>query len=96
MSTTPTTSDGGVTSDMLRVACGISHPDPDVERRIEAMRKEAGHETGPYGGCGAVMFWTFAYRCVECGRWFHRPCAGRHFGDCDGRPDESGDLLESA
>ncbi len=61
------------------IACGASHPDPDTERRIEAVRAADGHPTGPMGGCGLPMHWTYAYRCTECGRFFHRHCALRHF-----------------
>lgn len=65
-----------------QLVCGASHPDADVERRINAMRDhEVGCEPpGRWQGCGISLVWTYAYRCVECGRWLHRECARRHFG----------------
>lgn len=62
-----------------RIACGRSHPDERTEEIWNLIRESEGHPTGPMGGCGKEMLWTMAYRCVECGRWFHRECALRHF-----------------
>ena len=30
--------------------------------------------------CGAIVPVKYAYRCLECGAWWCRPCAVEHFG----------------
>lgn len=60
------------------VRCGDSHPDAAVEQRFVALRQEEGHSSESHG-CGREAHWTFLFRCVECGRWYHRECIARHF-----------------
>lgn len=60
------------------IACGQTDPDPNVERRVVAMRQQIGAPTDD-SACGRMMVWSIAYRCAECGRWFHRECLVRHF-----------------
>jgi hypothetical protein len=62
-----------------RVTCGTSHPNPRANGVFERRREADGYATGPAGGCGRPMLWTIAYRCVGCGRWFHRSCILSHF-----------------
>lgn len=62
---------------LLTVACGATHPHPEVERRYRALRGQEGHRTD--GGCGGTMHWTYAYRCLDCGRWMHGACLREHF-----------------
>ena len=49
-----------------RIACGASHPDPEVEARLVALR-EAENAPPDTAGCGRRGVWTYMYRCVECG-----------------------------
>jgi len=61
------------------IACGASDPDPKVEQRVASARTDLG--CAPDGdGCGRLIVLWNAYRCVECGRWFHRSCIEQHFG----------------
>jgi hypothetical protein len=60
------------------IACGASHPDLAVETRVQLARSR-GSATEVGDGCGRTMVWTVAYRCVDCGRWFHRDCIRKHF-----------------
>ena len=62
-----------------RIRCGHTHPDPVTERRYQELRKAQGHKIE--GGCNGNMLWTYAYRCVECGRFFHRECILAHFAE---------------
>lgn len=64
-----------------RVICGTFHPDLDMHRRCMVLAGYAQEDADSYDdtGCGRSILWTFAYRCVECGRWFHRDCIRRHF-----------------
>lgn len=59
--------------------CGDSDPDPAVERRIVAAREQTGHPVDPPACGGQTLVVTNAYRCVECGRWFHHDCILAHF-----------------
>lgn len=65
-------------AELVRVACGTFHPDRETHNRTAA---QAGYPPDSYDdtGCGQPIPWTFAYRCVDCGRWFHRDCIKRHF-----------------
>ena len=63
----------------LHIICGASHPDERVEEILGELRASQGYDPGPMGGCGRTMLWPYAYRCVTCGRWFHRECIRRHF-----------------
>jgi hypothetical protein len=67
------------------ITCGSSHPDFAVEERVQRARakerdrvSEESDAEDAYG-CGGTIVWTAAYRCVDCGRWFHRDCIRRHF-----------------
>jgi hypothetical protein len=60
------------------VRCGDTDPDSVVETRINEVREEIGAPSD-HSGCRRSIVWTFAYRCVECGRWFHRDCIQKHF-----------------
>lgn len=62
-----------------RVACGASHPDPEINAGIEAMRSAEQARTDGFNGCGHAGIWSVMFRCVECGRWLHRECARKHF-----------------
>jgi hypothetical protein len=56
------------------IRCGRSHPHPHTEVVIQRSRP------GPIrGGCGKLIRWWNAYRCVECGVWMHRTCLREHF-----------------
>lgn len=59
------------------IECGSDHPDPEIAADLRTMRANEGYPTE--GGCGRRMRWVSAYRCVECGRWFHRDCIREHF-----------------
>jgi hypothetical protein len=59
--------------------CGVTHPDPEIEERTQALRLAEGYATE--GGCGKPLRWVLAYRCVECGRWYHRDCILQHFAE---------------
>lgn len=61
--------------------CGTYHPDLETHRRCMILAGVAPEQAMTYDdtGCGALMVWTFAYRCVDCGRWFHKTCIWRHF-----------------
>ena len=60
------------------IICGASHPDLAIEERVQLARLREGAASDSEG-CGRTMVWTVAYRCVDCGRWFHRECIRRHF-----------------
>ena len=60
------------------VTCGASHPDLEIENRVQAARVRKGALMDA-GGCGRTIVWTAAYRCVDCGRWFHHDCLREHF-----------------
>jgi len=62
-----------------RIQCGLTYPEPDAEARVQFLREQIGADL--IGGCGAEMVWVFAYRCLECGRWFHASCMREHFRD---------------
>ncbi len=57
-----------------RITCGAFHPNPEADRLTREMSPPS-----QYDGCGRHMVWSYAYRCVDCGRWFHRACIRRHF-----------------
>lgn len=61
-----------------RVVCGTFHPDPETNNRCNA---QGGFPANTYDdtGCGHFILWTFAYRCLDCGRWFHATCLRNHF-----------------
>jgi hypothetical protein len=59
------------------IPCGASDPDGGAEARIAAARSAIGAPTDE--GCGRLIVLWEAFRCVECGRWFHRACMERHF-----------------
>lgn len=59
------------------IVCGDDHPNPVTNDLAKMLRANEGYPTE--GGCGRRMRWTYAYRCVECGRWFHRDCIKEHF-----------------
>jgi hypothetical protein len=59
------------------IPCGVSDPDPRTEYRMADARAAIGATDG--GGCGRLVVLWHAFRCVECGRWFHRSCIERHF-----------------
>lgn len=62
------------------VLCGTSHPDPEIEARIEAERRKHSYPIGPDGGCGRPGNTLLnLYRCLECGRFLHNTCAAAHF-----------------
>jgi hypothetical protein len=71
-----------------RVTCGASHPDPAIEQRVQSARVAHGTPADS-AGCGRTMVWTVAFRCVECGRWFHRDCIETHFDIHRSSPPES-------
>jgi hypothetical protein len=60
------------------IICGASHPDLAIEDRVQLARARK-RTSSDADGCGRTMVWTAAYRCVDCGRWFHRDCIRRHF-----------------
>jgi hypothetical protein len=60
------------------IRCGLSDPDPRAEARIADARAALGAAADDVG-CGRLVVLWEAYRCVECGRWFHRGCIVRHF-----------------
>lgn len=66
-------------AERVTIACGATHPDPNTERRFRALREAEGHKVE--GGCGSMLHWTYAFRCVECCRWFHRQCILDHFAE---------------
>jgi hypothetical protein len=68
----------GGTRGIDRITCGASHPDPAVEQRFQEVRSDRDAPTDT-AGCGRSMVWTVAFRCVDCGRWFHRDCILKHF-----------------
>jgi hypothetical protein len=79
----------------LTIICGITDPDPDVEGRIVALRIEIGAPSDETA-CGGPLAWWDSYRCVECGRWFHRHCILRHFAAHQGTaptPDAASSLV---
>jgi hypothetical protein len=64
------------------VMCGTFHPDVEVHARAMLMRQETPDDGVIYRdstGCGRLMHWTYAYRCVDCGIWFHQDCLLNHF-----------------
>ena len=67
------------------IQCGRTHPDPRTERRIAEARSDLGAPSGREG-CGRLMVLWEGFRCVECGRWFHRSCIERHFEDHESDP----------
>lgn len=60
------------------IHCGHSHRDPRTEHRVQLARTEIGI-TPSAEGCGRLLLLWEGYRCVECGRWFHRGCIQEHF-----------------
>ncbi len=77
-----------------RIACGDTHPDPETEARFRALRAGAGFEDDGTG-CGGRGVWTFMFRCVECGRFFHRDCILKHFA-AHAEGSENRALVEAA
>lgn len=65
------------------ITCGMTYRDRAVEDRVNALRQIEGHSVGL--GCGKRLKIVYAYRCVECGRWFDRECILHHFA-ADGDP----------
>lgn len=59
------------------VICGSTYQDPELNACIEALRENEGYEVGL--GCKRRLKVMYAYRCVDCGRWFHRDCILKHF-----------------
>jgi hypothetical protein len=61
------------------IRCGDSHPNPSIEDIIAQERtlRDAPKDDGC--ACGDIMHWTLAYRCVECGRFYHHDCIKAHF-----------------
>lgn len=57
--------------------CGNTALDEQSEAIVRSMRAEAGG--APEGGCGQLIEWLMAYRCLECGRWMHAECLRQHF-----------------
>jgi hypothetical protein len=67
------------------IPCGHSHPNATTERLIREARP------APIkGGCGKLVHWTYAYRCVECGVWMHRACLLDHFALHRDAPHDTG------
>jgi hypothetical protein len=60
------------------VTCGASDPNVHADRKIRIARDLVKPSPG-FDGCGHVMRLDTAFRCVECGRFFHRTCAAQHF-----------------
>lgn len=61
------------------IACGASDPDHGAERKIQEARAATGHPVDDAACGGQLMVWMSAYRCGECGRFFHRDCLYQHF-----------------
>jgi hypothetical protein len=74
--------DGAVSLEPSQISlrCGETWPDEERERITNDLRAEQGHPEGLNGGCGkGPVKWMYLYRCVECGRFFHRQCIEKHF-----------------
>lgn len=78
-----------------RVACGATHPDPEIEERFVALRANEKAPSG-FDGCGRAGVWTFMFRCVECGRWMHKDCILRHFESHRTPADVAGSVAAAA
>jgi hypothetical protein len=76
------------------IACGRSHRDPRTEDRIQLARIEIG-AAPTEEGCGRLLLLWDGYRCVECGRWFHRGCIQQHFADHRGKAGSDLDRAET-
>lgn len=63
-----------------RITCGHVSPDPETERTIARLRADEGYPQD-MAGCGHTGRWTAMYRCVDCGRFFHRACLERHLDE---------------
>ena len=59
------------------ITCGATWPNAAAEAMIGTMRQRQGYLLD--AGCGRSLIWVVGYRCVECGRWFHRGCILKHF-----------------
>lgn len=53
------------------IECGAVSPVPGDAR--PALRPTT------YAGCERLLSWVFAYRCVDCGLFFHLACILKHF-----------------
>jgi hypothetical protein len=64
----------------LQLVCGRTDPDDRVEALIRQVRANS-PRSGPddNSACGQPIELRWAFRCVECGRWFHRGCIEKHF-----------------
>jgi hypothetical protein len=63
-----------------QLICGRTDPDDRVEALIRQIRADS-PRSGPddNSACGQPIELRWAFRCVECGRWFHRGCIEKHF-----------------
>lgn len=69
----------------MKLACGASNPNAEVEAHFQALRKTQGFKTD--SGCGREIDFenpvhiAMVYRCVECARWMHKVCILAHFAE---------------
>ena len=61
-----------------RIVCGRTSMDDREEEMIQQMRQDV-NAPDDTSGCGTTCLWKLAFRCAECGRWFHRDCIQKHF-----------------
>lgn len=72
------------------LVCGSTYQNAEYETRVEDLRAEEGHPVGL--GCQRRLRIMYAYRCVDCGRWFCRPCILAHFAE---NGDERARVIQS-
>jgi hypothetical protein len=70
------------------IHCGQTYAHEQMEQDIQDMREGQGFNVGADNGCGKPMRMGMAYRCVECGRWFHQKCAEHHFTSHTATPEK--------
>lgn len=67
--------------DAIVIRCGATTPDPAVQAVLDAKTALHDQQTGEdhSAGCGVLLPWWDAYRCVDCDKFFHKPCIADHF-----------------
>ena len=67
--------------DALHIGCGATTPDPIRQAKLDAATALHDLTTGEdhSAGCGVLLLWWDAYRCLDCDKFFHQECLRVHF-----------------
>ena len=67
--------------DAMHIRCGATTPEPTIQALLDAKTLIHDVTTGENhnAGCGKLILWWEAYRCVDCDKFMHRECIQEHF-----------------